>query len=90
MKRPKLSIDEQIADMQSKGITFEHSDVNDAKHFLKHNNYYFKLKAYERNYDQYRATPKKGQYINLDFAYLTNMKAKGLNSKQRFSNTVSS
>lgn len=70
MKRPKLSIDEQIADMQSKGITFNHSDIDDAKRFLKWNNYYFKLKAYERNYDKYRSTPKQGQYINLDFAYL--------------------
>lgn len=70
MKRSKLSIDEQIVHMQVKGITFKHSDVNDAKHFLKYNNYYFKLKAYERNYDKYRATSKQGQYINLDFAYL--------------------
>lgn len=29
-----------------------------------------KLKAYEKNYDQYRSTPKQGQYINLDFCYL--------------------
>lgn len=70
MKRPKLSIDEQIADMQAKGITFNHSDICDAKRFLKCNNYYFKLKAYERNYDKYRSTPKQGKYINLDFAYL--------------------
>lgn len=70
MKRLKLSIDEQILDMQSKGISFIHSDINDAKHFLKYNNYYFKLKAYEKNYDRYRSTPKQGQYINLDFGYL--------------------
>lgn len=70
MKRPKLSIDEQIFDMQSKGISFVHSDIEGAKHFLKYNNYYFKLKAYEKNYDQYRSTPKQGQYINLDFGYL--------------------
>lgn len=70
MTRPKLSIDEQITDMQTKGITFHHSDKDDAKRFLKYNTYYFKIKAYERNYDKYNATPKKGQYINLDFAYL--------------------
>lgn len=33
MKRPKLSIDEQINDMQSKGITFIHSDIEEAKQF---------------------------------------------------------
>lgn len=70
MKRPKLSIDEQITDMKAKGITFLTSDENDAKRFLKYNNYYFKIKAYERNYDKYISTSKKGQYINLDFAYL--------------------
>lgn len=70
MTRPKLSIDEQITDMQTKGITFHHSDKDNAKRFLKYNTYYFKIKAYERNYDKYNATPKKGQYINLDFAYL--------------------
>jgi len=59
MTRPKLSIDEQIADMQKKGITFLHLNEDDAKHFLKYNNYYFKIKAYERNYDKYNATSKK-------------------------------
>lgn len=70
MSRTKLSIDEQIADMEKKGITFLQEDKNDAKNFLKNNTYYFKIKAYERNYDKYSATVKRGQYINLDFAYL--------------------
>lgn len=70
MDGPKLTIDEQISDMQKKGITFTLATVGEAKHFLKNNSYYFKLKAYERNYDKYSATAKKGQYINLDFAYL--------------------
>lgn len=70
MTRSKLTIDEQITDMQAKGITFLHSDKDDAKRFLKYNTYYFKIKAYERNYDKYNTTSKKGQYINLDFAYL--------------------
>lgn len=70
MEGPKLTIDEQIKDMQSKGITFDKASVDEAKKFLRENNYYFKLKAYGRNYDKYSATDKKGQYINLDFAYL--------------------
>ena len=70
MNRPKLSIEEQINDMQKKGIAFVYSDADDAKKFLKNNTYYFKIKAYERNYDKYNTTDKKGQYINLDFAYL--------------------
>lgn len=70
MERPKLTIDEQISDMQAKGITFEKVSIPEAKRFLRENNYHFKLKAYGRNYDKYSATEKKGQYINLDFAYL--------------------
>ena len=70
MEGPKLTVDEQIMDMQKKGITFDKASVDDAKKFLKENNYYFKLKAFGRNYDKYSATDKKGQYINLDFAYL--------------------
>ncbi|MCD7865586.1 MAG: Abi family protein [Clostridiales bacterium] len=70
MAKAKLSIPEQIQDMQNKGITFTYVDLKDAENFLKYNNYYFKLKSYGKNYDKYAATSKKGQYINLDFAYL--------------------
>ncbi|MBR0397646.1 MAG: Abi family protein [Eubacterium sp.] len=70
MNRPKLTIDEQILDMQNKGITFDRTSIEEAKKFLRDSNYYFKLKAYGRNYDKYSATLRKDQYINLDFAYL--------------------
>ncbi len=70
MEGPKLSIDEQISDMQKKGVIFEKVGIPEAKRFLRENNYYFKVKAYGRNYDKYSSTSKKGQYINLDFAYL--------------------
>ena len=70
MAGPKLTIDEQIVDMQRKGIVFENVSIEEAKKFLKYNNYYFKIKSYGRNFDKYSGTEKKGQYINLDFAYL--------------------
>lgn len=70
MQRKKLTIPEQIQDMINKGITFNHNNEKNAGNFLKYNNYYFKLKSYGKNYDKYNATSKKGQYINLDFAYL--------------------
>lgn len=66
----KLSVEEQIADMKLKGISFEILTEEDATKFLKFHTYYFKLKAYARNYDKYRSTEKIGQYIGLDFAYL--------------------
>lgn len=70
MVKKKLSIPEQIQDMQDKGITFYITDEKEACNFLKYNNYYFKLKSYGKNYEKYLTTAKKGQYINLDFAYL--------------------
>lgn len=70
LDKPKLSISEQIDDLKRKGITFNYINESDAKKFLTNNNYYFKLKSYQRNYDKYSSTAKKGQYINLDFAYL--------------------
>ena len=42
----------------------------DASQFLQENNYYMKLASYRTNYPKYETGPKKGQYINLDFAYL--------------------
>lgn len=70
MTKKKLSISEQIQDMQNKGITFNLTNEKDASRYLKYNTYYFKLKSYEKNYDKYIATARKGQFINLDFAYL--------------------
>ena len=45
MVKTKLSIDEQIADMKSKGIRFELA-VKLMLRSLSNNTYYFKLKAY--------------------------------------------
>ena len=64
--KTKLTIDDQIAHMKKKGITFSY-DVSeeDAKYFLQHNNYYIKLASYRNNYNK-----QNDKYINLDFAYL--------------------
>ncbi len=70
MKKAKLTIEQQIDDMKSKGITFDIESEKDATRYLKNNCYYFKLKTYAGNFEKYRGTDKKGQYINLDFAYI--------------------
>lgn len=62
----KLTVEEQIQDMADKNIQFELYSKEDAKKFLKYNNYYFKLKSYARNYNMNAQTKK---YYNLDFAY---------------------
>lgn len=64
--KTKLTIDEQIAHMKKKGITFSCGvSEEDAKYFLQHNNYYIKLASYRSNYNK-----QNNKYINLDFAYL--------------------
>lgn len=63
-------MDELIIHMKSKGIKFNIVSEEDAKHFLTEHNYYFKLASYRANYTKATNGPNKGQYINLDFAYL--------------------
>lgn len=70
MYKRKLSIDEQIEDLKIKGVTFNEISEDEAKKFLRYNNYYFKLKSYARNYQKYNKPEMQGKYINLDFAYL--------------------
>lgn len=55
-----------------KGIKFNIVNEADAQNFLKYNNYYFKIKAFAKNYPKYTqiTSEKKNQYINLEFAYL--------------------
>lgn len=69
-EKKKLTVEEQIQDMIDKNIQFELCSVEDAKKFLKYNNYYFKLKSYARNYNINVQTKK---YYNLDFAYLVEL-----------------
>ncbi len=71
MRKPKLSVDEQINYMKDiKGIEFNIVDESTAKQFLLNNNYYFKTKAYAKNYNKYLSGKNLGKYINLEFAYL--------------------
>lgn len=73
MHKKKLSIDEQIEDLKNKGVTFNEISEDEAKKFLRYNNYYFKLKSYARNYQKYNKPEMHGKYINLDFAYLVEL-----------------
>ncbi len=72
-ERVKLSIAQQIEHMKSKGITFNIMSESEAADYLENNNYYFKIKAYAKMFEKYQSGEKKGEYINLDFAYLKEM-----------------
>jgi len=59
--------------MKDAGITFDIISESDAAKYLEECAYYFRLKAYAKNYEKYSDTTKIGQYINLDFAYLVDL-----------------
>ena len=64
--KPKLNIKEQIEWFKNKGVTFKYFTEIQAENFLRESNYFFKLKAFAKNYDK----NQDDKYINLDFAYL--------------------
>lgn len=66
MSKAKLTIDEQIQKMKASGIMFNIFTEEQAKDFISNNTYYFKIKAFQKNY--YKNGDDK--YINLEFAYL--------------------
>ena len=52
--KTKLSIEQQIEHMKSKGITFDLFSEEQAKEYLCKNNYYFKLKSYCKVFEKYQ------------------------------------
>ena len=63
IKKPKLSLDEQIEHLKDKGILFNIMDESDAKKYLEQNNNYFKLTAYRKNYNKHPDGKNKGKYM---------------------------
>jgi abortive infection bacteriophage resistance protein len=58
---------------EHKGVTFNLMDEERAMAFLSERNYYFKLKAFAKNYEKYQTPPRQEQYINLDFGHLVEL-----------------
>lgn len=71
--RTKLTVQEQVEHMKSRGISFEIVTEEEAKEYLENNNYFFKLKAYDKMFETYQTGEKKGKYVNLELAYLKEM-----------------
>lgn len=60
---------ELIEHAARKGITFNHTTTEKAADYLQHNNYYFKLSSYRKNFPK----NQQNQYINLDFSELIDL-----------------
>ena len=73
MRKPRLSIQEQVEHMKSQGIQFQCMSEMEAAEYLEESTYYFKIKAYAKLFDKYLKPEKNNQYINLDFAYLVDL-----------------
>lgn len=65
MIKKKLTLDEQIAYMEKKGIKFDIISKKNAKNIISSSTYYFKIKSYAKIYKN-----NQGLYQNLEFAYL--------------------
>lgn len=71
MKKEKLTIEQQVEYMRDEsGIQFNIVTEDEAVTFLRDNSYYFKVKAFAKNYEKYTEGKNSGKYINLEFAYL--------------------
>ncbi len=74
MPKPKLSSNNLVEKMKTeKGITFNYITPNKAENYLLNVNNYLRTSSYRKNYTKHEKGVNKGKYINLDFAYLTEL-----------------
>lgn len=73
-----ISANEQIFHMTQNGVSFQLFPPQEAEDFLTNKNFFFKVKAFDKNFEKYnnKNNPHFGQYINLDFAYLVDLSRK--------------
>lgn len=75
MRQATMTVDEQIAYLRdSKGVTFDLVDEDYARRFLEEKNYFFKVKAFAKNYPKVATEEMpKGVYKTLDFGHLVEL-----------------
>lgn len=57
--KPILSVDEQIDKLKENGVTFKYVSEDNAKEYLRKNNYYFKLTSYRKNFLKKKSMVKR-------------------------------
>lgn len=74
-RKPKLTVEEQIAHLKSKGVTFDLCSEEEAAECLSDRTYYFKLAAYRVLFEKRAGGPRDGEYVGLDFGHLRDLAA---------------
>lgn len=68
--KPKLTVDEQIAHLKSKGVKFELCSEQEARTWLTTRTFYFQITSYRALFEKYVGGKNDGKYIDLDFGNL--------------------
>ena len=73
--KKRATVDEQIASLHRRGITFHFMDEDAAREFLTNKSYFYKLKSYRNNYPKIPSgkTVDDYRYEDLDFGYLVEL-----------------
>lgn len=72
-RKPKLTIDEQIAHLRAKGVTFDLCGEDEAARILAKQDHYFRLAAYRILFPKRIGGEHDGEYAELDFAKLADL-----------------
>ena len=66
-RKPMLTVEEQVAHLKSRGVTFELCPEDEAVRYLSSANNYLRVAAYRKLYSRQVDGPNPGSYVNLDF-----------------------
>ena len=72
-RKPKLTVEEQIEHLKSKGVTFELCDEGEASRILSEQDHYFRLAAYRVLFPKRVGGKHDGEYAGLDFGQLVDL-----------------
>lgn len=68
-----LTIEQQIAHLESKGVMFERCSEEDAARYLSSSNNYLRVASYRVLFPRQVDGPNVGAYVGLDFAHLVEL-----------------
>lgn len=71
--KPLLTVEEQIAHLKAKGVTFDFCTEKEAAEYLLGGNNYLRTASYRALYFKQIEGLNVGKYVNLDFAYLVDL-----------------